>query len=166
MVPPLFSGGLHIRTHKALSQSFCSVTAACRHSLLKGHPFVRCTAREGIPLQTVIAPLTSRQLSVMRPCSVLVSVIAFRVFAYYKIKGVKCQEERGDRESAPVSSLLQQRLHTLHADCQRGCIVEQRRGRRLDNACDSQRDERPVDAYDPSVVAVDPLHHQSGDLPQ
>ncbi len=105
MVPPLFSGGLHIRTHKALSQSFCSVTAACRHSLLKGHPFVRCTAREGIPLQPVIAPLTSRQLSVMRPCSVLVSVIAFRVFAYYKIKGVKCQEERGDREPAPVSPL-------------------------------------------------------------
>ena len=59
---------------------------------------------------------------------------------------------------AVLLALGQQIRHALEADGERGHVVQQRRGRRRQNAEHAEHDERKIEAHDEAVVAVDARH--------
>ena len=59
---------------------------------------------------------------------------------------------------AVLFALGQQIRHALEADGERGHVVQQRRGRRRQNAEHAEHDERKIEAHDEAVVAMDARH--------
>ena len=59
---------------------------------------------------------------------------------------------------AVLLALGQQIRHALEADGERGHVVQQRRGRRGQDARHAETDQHKVEADDVSVIRVDPVH--------
>ena len=72
--------------------------------------------------------------------------------------GISCGKTAGYTVFFHTLLSVQQVPHAFQTDQQRGSIVKQRRRGRLNQPAHAQKNQSGIDAHDPSVIRVNPLH--------
>ena len=86
------------------------------------------------------------------------------LIAFIYVTDIKMQQNKKRHDHSCrliiIISFNEQIAHTFQADCQSGCVMEQRRSCRHNDTCNTQHDQTGIDPNNQVIVPLDAFHQQ------